>query len=163
MNILFFNDLGGLFHFFAFRLIFFARLLGKSSEVERNPKMNILFFDDLGGPFSFFCILADVFCSDHSADGLVVFWQSSGGLLVVFWCSSTGLLVVFCLSSGSLLPVFCWSSGSLLTVFWWCSGSLLVDHQKMNFLFFDDLGGLFHFFAFWSIFFAQISRPIIRS
>ena len=35
------------------------------------------------------------------------------------------------------------SSGSLLTVFWWSSGSLLVDHQKMNISFFNDLGGIF--------------------
>ena len=107
--------------------------------------MNILFFDDLGGLFCFSCILLNAFCSDHSADGLVVFWQSSAGLLTVFCWSSTGLLVVFFQSSACLLPVFCLSSASLLLVFWWSSGSLLVDHQKMNILFFDDLGG--HFFC----------------
>ena len=36
-------------------------------------------------------------------------------------------------------------------------------NPKMNILFFDDLGGLFHFFVFWSMFFAQITQPIIRS
>ena len=99
----------------------------------------ILFFDDLGGLFCFFSILVNVFCSDRSADDLVVFWQSSA-------C----LLTVFCLSSASLLLVFCWSSGNLL-----------VDHQKMNILFFDNLGG--HFFAFQSPFTTQITQPIIRS
>ena len=34
---------------------------------------------------------------------------------------------------------------------------------KMNILFFDDLGGLFHFFVFWSTNFARIARLIIRS
>ena len=32
------------------------RLLGRSSEVERNPKMNISFFDDLGGLFFNFIV-----------------------------------------------------------------------------------------------------------
>ena len=53
-NILFFNDLGGLFHFFVFWSTFFAGLLSRSSEVEHNPKTNILFFDDFGGLFCFF-------------------------------------------------------------------------------------------------------------
>ena len=52
MNILFFNDLGGLFLHFSHRLS--LGLLGRSSEVEHNPKMNILFLDDLGGLFHFF-------------------------------------------------------------------------------------------------------------
>ena len=145
MNILFFNDLGGLFHFFAFWSMFFAQITQ----------------------------------------------------LMVWW-SSGSLLVVFCWTSGSLLLVFCWSSASLLLVCCWSSDSLLVDHQKMNILFFDDLGlflhfshrlslrslsrssevesnpkknilffddlgGLFCFFVFWSTFFAWIARPIIRS
>ena len=39
-----------------------------------------------------------------------------------------------------------------------------VEHNpKMNILFFDDLGGLFHFFVFWSTIFAWIAWPIIRS
>ena len=137
--------------------------------------MNILFFDDLGGLFQVFCILVNVFFAQITQ--LMVCW-SSGSLLVVFYWTS-----------GSLLLVFCQSSGSLLLVFHWSSGSLLVDHQKMNILFFDDLGGLFlhfshcsslrslsqsseiehnpktnilffndlgglfHFFAFWSTFF----------
>ena len=146
--------------------------------------MNILFFDDLGGLFCFFCILLNVFCSDRSADGLVVFWQSSAGLLKVFCWSSTGLLVVFCQSSACLLVVFCLPSASLQKMnilffddlgglfhffaFQWPVSDCSADHQnqrnpKMNILFFDDLGGLFHFFAFWSTFFAQIAQPIIRS
>ena len=69
MNILFFDDLGSLFHFFMFRLMFFyLRLLSWSSEAEHNPKTNILFFDDLGGLFHFFYGLVDVFCSDRLAD-----------------------------------------------------------------------------------------------
>ena len=36
-------------------------------------------------------------------------------------------------------------------------------NPKMNILFFDDLGGFFHFFAFQSTFFARIARPIIKS
>ena len=36
-------------------------------------------------------------------------------------------------------------------------------NPKMNILFFDDLGGLFHFLAFRSTFFARIARPIIKS
>ena len=44
------------------------------------------------------------------------------------------------------------------------SQSSEVEHNpKMNILFFDDLGGLFHLFAFWSTFFARIVRLIIRS
>ena len=121
------------------------RSLSRSSEVECNPKTNILFFDDLGGLFCFFCILVNVFCSVRSADDLVVFWQSSACLLTVFYWTSGSLLPVFCLSSACLLLVFCQSSACLLLVFYWSSGSLLVDHQKMNILFFDDLGG--HFFC----------------
>ena len=123
------------------------RSLSRSSEVECNPKTNILFFDDLGGLFYFFCILVNVFCSDRSADDLVVFWQSS-----------TCLLTVFCWTSGSLLPVFCLSSASLLLVFWQSSGK---PSENEYFIFFDDLGG--HFFAFQSPFTTQITQPIIRS
>ena len=36
-------------------------------------------------------------------------------------------------------------------------------NPKTNILFFDDLGGLFVFFAFWSTFFAWIAWPIIKS
>ena len=44
------------------------------------------------------------------------------------------------------------------------SRSSEVEHNpKMNILFFNDLGGLFHFFVFWSTFFAWIVQPIIRS
>ena len=107
MNILFFNDLGGLFLFFCisvnifcsdrladhqklnviqkqtfyfsmtweaffvflhFSQHFLLGLLGRSSEVERNPKTNILFFDDLGGLFLFFCISVNIFCLDRLAD-----------------------------------------------------------------------------------------------
>ena len=53
MNILFFDDLGGLFCFFTFWSTFFAQIIGQSSEVEHNPEMNIWFFDDLGGLFVF--------------------------------------------------------------------------------------------------------------
>ena len=53
MNILFFDDLGGLFCFLHFGSHFLLRSLCQSSEVECNPKMNILFFDDLGGLFHF--------------------------------------------------------------------------------------------------------------
>ena len=42
-NILFFDDLGGLFHFFVFRSTFLLRSLGRSSEVERNPKTSAHF------------------------------------------------------------------------------------------------------------------------
>ena len=46
MSISLFDDLGGLFlHFGRLSLL---GLLGRSSEVESNPKMNISFFDDLG-------------------------------------------------------------------------------------------------------------------
>ena len=53
MNILFFDDLGGLFCFLHFSQRFLLRSLRQSSEVEHNPKMIILFFDDLGGLFHF--------------------------------------------------------------------------------------------------------------
>ena len=139
--------------------------------------MNILFFDDLGGLFWFFCILLNVFCSDHSADGLVVFWQSSAGLLTVFCWSSTGLLVVFCQSSACLLVdhqkmnilffddlgghFFAFQSPFTTQI---ASRSSEVERNpKANILFFDDLGGLFHVFVFWSTFFARIAQPIIRS
>ena len=43
-------------------------------------------------------------------------------------------------------------------------GSSEVEcNPKMNILFFDDLGGLFHVFVFWSTFFAQIAQPIVKS
>ena len=36
-------------------------------------------------------------------------------------------------------------------------------NPKTNILFFDDLGGLFCFLAFQSMFFTQIAQPSIRS
>ena len=45
------------------------RLLGRSSEVECNPKTNILFFDDFGGLFLFFFYISvNIFCLDSLAD-----------------------------------------------------------------------------------------------
>ena len=41
--------------------------------------------------------------------------------------------------------------------------SEVEPNPKTNILFFDDLGGLFRFFAFWSMFIAQIARLINRS
>ena len=38
-----------------------------------------------------------------------------------------------------------------------------MPNPKMNILFFDDLGDLFHFFVFWSTIFAWIAQLIIRS
>ena len=61
MNILFFDDLGAFFIFLHFSQHFLLRLLGRSSEVEHNPKMNILFFDDLGGLFHFFAFRSTFF------------------------------------------------------------------------------------------------------
>ena len=60
-NILFFDDLGGLFHVFCFGQHFLLGLLGRSSKVEHNPKMNILFFDDLGGLFHVFVFRSTFF------------------------------------------------------------------------------------------------------
>ena len=51
--------------FLCFGQCFLLRLLSRSSEVERNPKMNILFFDVIGG---LYCVLVKVFCSDCSAN-----------------------------------------------------------------------------------------------
>ena len=68
MNILFFDDLGGLFNFLHFGRCFLLGSLGQSLEVEHNPKTNILFFNDLGGLFLFFYGLVDVFCLDRLAD-----------------------------------------------------------------------------------------------
>ena len=56
-NILFFDDLEGLFVFFVFWSMFLLGLLSRSSEVECNPKMNILFFYVLGGLFVFWSTL----------------------------------------------------------------------------------------------------------
>ena len=58
MSISFFDDLGGLLSHFGWLLL--LRSLGRSSEVERNPKMSILFFDDLGGLFSQFSQLSSL-------------------------------------------------------------------------------------------------------
>ena len=61
MNILFFDDLGGLFHILCFGGHFLLGLLGRSSEVEHNPKLNILFINDLGGLFHFFMVWSMIF------------------------------------------------------------------------------------------------------
>ena len=53
---------GTFFIFLHFGSCFLLRLLGRSSEVERNPKMNILSFDDLGGLFCFFHVWS-TFCA----------------------------------------------------------------------------------------------------
>ena len=46
---------GAFFIFSHFGQHFLPGLLGRSSEVEHNPKTNILFFDDLGAFFIFLC------------------------------------------------------------------------------------------------------------
>ena len=136
--------------FLCFGRHFFLGSLGRSSEVECNPKMNILFFDDLGGLFLFFfCVLVDIFCSDCSANhqklniiikGTFYFLMTYGAFFVFFLC--------FC--QCFLLRLLSRSSE-------------VECNPKMNILFFNDFGGLFHFFAFRSTFFAQITQPIIRS
>ena len=66
MNIWFFDDLGGLFHFFAFWSMFFARIAWLI--IRSWTKNEHFIFWWLRGPFSFFCILVDVFCLDCLAD-----------------------------------------------------------------------------------------------
>ena len=149
-SILFFDDIGHLLSLFLhFGQLSMLRMLGRSSEVECNPKMGILFFDDIGGLFSFFfCILVDVCHWDHLANQqkLNVIQKQT------FYFSMT------------LGPFF------IFLHFGWCSSlrspsqSSEVEHNpKMNILFFDDIGGLFHCFAFWSTFVTQIAQPISRS
>ena len=91
MNILFFNDLGGLFCFFTFQLMFFAWIAWLIIEVERNPKMNILFFDDLGGLFFVFlhfsqCFLLGLLGQSSEVERnpklSILFFDDMGGL---FW------------------------------------------------------------------------------
>ena len=123
MNILFFNDLGGLFHFFVFWSTFFCsdfllRLLGRSSEVECNPKTNILFFDDLGGLFHFFLFWSTLFAQ---------ITQPKNEHFIFQWLRGPS-------------PFFCISVESFCSV-------IQKHNPKTKILFFDDLGGLFHFFA----------------
>ena len=183
MNILFFDDLGGLFYFFCIsvnifcldrlanhqklnviqkRAFYFSMtqgaffifshfgqhflpgLLGRSSEVEHNPKI----FRWLRGPFSFFCVLVDVFCSDRSADHQKL-------NVIQKWTFD------FSMTWGAFFMFLCFGQHFLLGLLG--RSSEVECNPKMNILFFDDLGGLFHFFAFRSTFFAWIAWPIIKS
>ena len=104
MSISSYNDVGGRFsHFSQLSLL---RLLGWSSEVERNPKPSISFFDDLGYPFLHFSqllLLGSLGQSsevEHNIKMIFSFFDDLGGLFSHFgWLSSLRWL------SQSSLPI----------------------------------------------------------
>ena len=135
------------FGFLHFGQCFMLGSLGRSSEVERNPKMNIWFFNDLGGLFCFLCF------------GQCYWLRLLGWSSEVECNPKTNIL--FCDVLGGLFCFFVFWSTVLLGLLG--RSSEVERNWKMNILFFDNLGGLFCFFAFWSTFFAQITLPFIRS
>ena len=111
MNILFFNDLGGLSSFlFHFSRCSSLRSLGQSSEVEHNPKANILFFNDLGGLFSFFFAFQSMFVT-QIAQPII---RSNPEMNILFFDDLGGLFWFFCI---------------LVNVH---HSDHLADHQKLN-------------------------------
>ena len=147
-NILFFNDLGGLFHFFAFQSTFFAQITQPIIRSWTSTKNKHFIFRWLRGPLSYLCLLVNVFCSDRSAgpQKLNVIQKQT---------------FYFSMTLGAFFIFFCFGQRYLLRSL---GRSSEVEHNpKMNILFFDDLGGLLHFFAFRLTVFAQIAWLIIRS
>ena len=118
----------------------------QSSEVEYNPKMSILFFDNLGGLFCIFTFRSTFFLRSLGRSSEVEHNPKTFYFSMTYWA----FFIFLCFGQHFLLRSLGWSSEVEL-------------NPKMNILFFDDLGGLLHFFAFRSTFFARITQLIIRS